>query len=143
MCSHDIGSIYHKQTPKNLNSLICCWCCCCLPFVRKGRGGWIYTTPGRRNFLMKFWQFQQNFPRNILVLPCLKYLCKCKLQHLNAIYNLLTKFLMEKIRHFHFFNFLICYEIQMYTGDTVWQMTLIGDVINLITWSCLKMVPGL
>ena len=42
----------------------------------------------------------------------LEYLRMRKLRFINAIYNLLTKFLMEKIRYFHFFNFLTWYEVQ-------------------------------
>ena len=48
------------------------------------------------------------------------------------IFNLLTKFLKEKIRRFHFFNLLTLYEVQAYTGDTPEQIKLIGDLINLI-----------
>ena len=62
----------------------------------------------------------------------LKYLRMRKLQFLNNIDNLLTDFLMEKISRFHFFNFLIWYEVQTCTGNTPWQMKLIGNVINVI-----------
>ena len=70
-------------------------------------------------------------------------MCMRKLKFLNVTYNLLTKFLMEKNQARLLFNFLPWYEVPTYTGDTVWQIKLISDVINLIIWLCLKMVSGL
>lgn len=54
------------------------------------------------NFFMKLWQCWQNFLRHIFTLSNWKSenLSLCKLQLLNAIYNLLTKFLMERTRRF-------------------------------------------
>ena len=49
----------------------------------------------------------------------LKYPHMLRLQFINANYNLLTKFLMEKMRHFYFFNFLTWYEVQTYTEGTL------------------------
>ena len=55
---------------------------------------------------------------------------------------LLIMFSYEKIRHFHFPKFLTWCEVWTYTRDTPWQMKLVGDIINLITWICLEMVSG-
>ena len=58
------------------------------------------------------------------------------MQFLNVTYNLLTKFLTEKISAF---NFLTWYKVQTYTGDTHWQLKLIIEVIELIAWLRKKM----
>ena len=46
----------------------------------------------------------------------LKYLRMRKLQLLSATYNLLTKFLMEKTRRFHFFSFMTNMKLKMTLG---------------------------
>lgn len=59
----------------------------------------------------------------------LKYLLLGKLQFFNATNNSLTMLLMEKIKHFCFFNFLTWYEFQTYTGDMPWQVKFVGGII--------------
>ena len=49
---------------------------------------------------------------------------------------------MDKISPFHFFKFLAWYEVETYTKDTPLRLKLIGEVINLIMWLCLKAVSG-
>ena len=63
-----------------------------------------------------------------------------KVQFLNTIHNLLTKFPMEKIGSFLLFNFPACYKVIIYTGGASCPMKLIGDVFNLTTWFYLKTV---
>ena len=108
----------------------------------------VYITPQNgwnfdKKLLMKLWHLNKlsletfwdpNF-------GSLKYLRMHKLQFFNATYKLLTKFLIEKVNRFHFFNFLTRYEVQTYTGNILWQMKLIGGLIKLIKYFCL--VSGL
>ena len=48
----------------------------------------------------------------------MKYLLMLKLQFVNTTYDVLAKFRIEKICSFHLFNFLTCYKVITYTGDT-------------------------
>ena len=49
---------------------------------------------------------------------------------------------MQKYQFFPFFNILTGYEVETYTGDAPWLVTLIGEVINLIMGLSLKTVSG-
>ena len=49
---------------------------------------------------------------------------------------------MKEKQGYQIFNLLTCYEVEMYTGNTPWQMKLIVDVIDLMSWLCLKHVSG-
>ena len=83
------------------------------------------------NFLTKFGSNDSSFSRGTVTLLYLKYKISSHAQIPVIHYYIL------------FTSFLTWYEFEIYIGDTFWQMKMVNEFINVITWLFLKMYSGL